>query len=85
MIRDAGPRPSVGGGDECFLDGVLRRVEVAVAANEGGEDPRRKVAQQVLDRCLEGQRSTPAGLAYSRISSGVDGPSSMIRRTWIGC
>ncbi len=32
-----------------LLDGVLGRIEVAVAAHDGAEDPRRQLAQQVLE------------------------------------
>ena len=85
LLRDSRAGPAVGGRDERLLDGVLRRVEVAVPARERAKDPRREVAQQVLDLTLRRQRWPPAVWAYSTISSGVDGPSSMIRRTWTGC
>ena len=44
------PVPPAGvGDDERLLDGVLGAVEVAVPADEDGEDLRRQLAQQVLD------------------------------------
>ena len=49
--------------------GVLARVELAVPAHQGGEDPRRALAQQALD---------PDCAVHSW------GGSSMIRRTSIG-
>ena len=85
LLRDSRAGPAVGGRDERLLDGVLRRVEVAVPARERAKDPRRELAQQVLDITLRRQRWPPAVWAYSSISSDVDGPSSMIRRTWTGC
>ena len=57
---DPGPGPSVGGGDERLLDRILRRVEFAVTTDKGGEDPRRKLTQQVLDPRFDRQRSPPA-------------------------
>jgi hypothetical protein len=80
-------RPVVGGRDEGLLDSVVGGIEVARTPRERGEDPRREVAQQVLDgdRGGLGQRTPPACSRNSSISVAFDGPSSMIRRTWIGC
>ena len=50
LLQHAVPRPAGRGGHQRLLDGVLGRIEVAVAAHDGAEDPRRQLAQQVLSR-----------------------------------
>lgn len=47
--RDAVARPVFGSGEQRFLDSVLGRVEVRGSTRERAEDPRRQLAQQVLD------------------------------------
>ena len=49
MIRYAVVRPLLGRGQQRLLDGVLARVELAVASDERAEDLRRQTAQQALD------------------------------------
>ena len=49
LLGDSRAGPPVGGRDQRLLDGVLRRVEIAVPAGECAKDPRRELAQQVLD------------------------------------
>jgi hypothetical protein len=86
---DALAGPMVRGREERLLDGVLRRVEVARTARECAEDPRRKVAQQVLDAGLDGvglaQTACPTCSRNAPISAAFDGASSMTWRTVIGC
>ena len=48
-VRDAVPWPMIGRGDECLLNRVLGRVEVASPSGDDAKDLRRKIAQQVLD------------------------------------
>ena len=84
--RDALARPVIGGGDERLLDGVLGRVEIARAVGKRAKDLRREGAEQVLDGGRVAQ--CPGPRAVSRkpsISTALDGPSSMIWRTMIGC
>ena len=85
--RNAVARPVVGGGDECLLDGVLRRVEVARATSEAAEDLRRQAAKQVLDRRRErSANATPRAVSRKpSISATFEGDDSMIWRTMIGC
>ena len=89
LRRDALAGPVVGGREERLLDRVLRRVEVARTARERAEDPRRKVAQQVLDAGLGGaglaQTACPTCSRNAPISAAFDGASSMTWRTVIGC
>ena len=85
LRRCAVRRPVPGGSDQRLLHRVLGRVEVAPAAGERAEDLRRQFAQQVLDVAGDGQRGLLAVSRYAFISSTPDGPSSMIRRTWMGC
>ena len=83
--RDAVARPVIGGGEQRLLDGVLGSVEVARAARQRAEDPRREVAQQVLDGG-GAQIGCPAACSRNApISAAVDGASSMTWRTMIGC
>src|SRR5215472_8512962 len=42
-------RPMQRGGEQGFLDSVLRRVEVACGPNERAQHLRRKLAQQILN------------------------------------
>ena len=78
LLRDAVARPAIGGGEQGILDGVLGGVEVAVAANERAEDPRRVISQQVLDVGWDVQRRPFAVSRNASISSMFDGASSMI-------
>ena len=64
--RDALVRPLAGRGQQRFLDRVLGRVEVPVAAYHGPEDLRRQPAQQVLGCRLGHQRQ---GSSSSRDSA----------------
>ena len=49
IVRAAVARPVLGGRDQRVLDSVVGGVEIAGAARQRGEDPRREVAQQVLE------------------------------------
>jgi hypothetical protein len=54
--------PGGGGGDQRFLGCILRGVEMAIAAHQRTEDPRRQQAQQVLELCVRkwlAQMSSP--------------------------
>src|SRR5204862_6294843 len=53
-VRDTVAGPLHCGGEKRFLDRILARVELAVAAGEGAEDLRRQPAQQVLERLSHG-------------------------------
>jgi len=82
LLRNAVPRPVLGGGDERLLNGILGRVEIAEPAGEHAEDLRRQLAQQALDVWWRLQRQAPFAVwRYSSIPSAPEGPSSMIRRT----
>ena len=90
--RDALAGPVVGRRDERLLDGVVRRVEVARSPGERAEDPRRQVAQQVLDAGpgdVPGgglaQRACPTCSRNAPISAAFDGASSMTWRIVMGC
>ena len=89
LVGDALAGPVVGGGEEGFLDRILGRVEVARLARERAEDPRRQVAQQVLDAGIgvgsPGQIAPPTCSRNAPISAAFDGASSMTWRTVIGC
>jgi hypothetical protein len=52
-----------------FLYGVLACVELAVAANEHAEDPRRQPTQQVLDVNVRPHISTPPAPMSGRTST----------------
>jgi hypothetical protein len=76
-LWNAVARPASGGRKERILNGVLRRGEVTVAANQGAEDPRRELSQQVLDAGWDVQRSPFAASRNAPISSTLEGASSM--------
>jgi hypothetical protein len=60
--------------EQRFLNRVLGRGEVSVAADERAEDLRRELAQQSLDagvRTLRGQMSSAGALITSRTSIGM--------------
>jgi len=48
--------PLQGGGEQCFLNGVLGSCEVAKTADDCAEHLRRQVAQQMLGGCVERTR-----------------------------
>ncbi len=50
VVRDPVAWPLRGRGDERLLDGVLAGIELAVTADQRGEDQRREITQQCLDR-----------------------------------
>ncbi len=52
-------RPLDRGGEQCLLDGVLARAEVAVTAHERAEGLRRQLAQQALDAGAGSHISVP--------------------------
>ena len=68
-LRDALLGPRDGGGEKRFLYGVLACVELAVAANEHAEDPRRQPTQQVLDVNVRSHISTPPAPMSGRTST----------------
>ncbi len=72
--------PGCGCGDQRLLHGVLGICEVAVTADEPTEDPRRKLAQQVLEARARGHGS---GVTARGHSSGSGALSTS--RTSIGC
>ena len=62
VVRHAVGGPLRGRGQQRLLDGVLARVELAVAADQRAEDLRRQLAQQVLGgvrRSLTSSRARP--------------------------
>jgi hypothetical protein len=79
--RDPVAWPVFGSGEQRFLDGVLRRVEVAGSSGERAEDLRRQLAQQVLENGSNVQRPLPTCWRNPSISLTVDGAWSMTCRT----
>ena len=63
-------RPLGGGRHQCLQHGVLGVGKVAVPAHDGGEDPRRGIAQQVLDSGSVTHASGTSGAMTSRTSIG---------------
>jgi hypothetical protein len=49
VVRLTIGRPLGGGRQQCLLHGVLGRLEMAVPPHQRREDPRRRLAQQVLE------------------------------------
>ncbi len=60
MLRHPFPRPLRRRRQERLLHRLLAEIEVAVAANEDAEDPRRQIAQQILDGSGHVHISVPA-------------------------
>ena len=63
-------RPLQRRGEQRLLYRVLAGVELAVPADQRGEDLRRALAQQVLDLVLTGHRAAPCG----RVTAAPSGP-----------
>ena len=71
ILGDTLRRPLDGGGEQRFLHRVLSQVEIAVTPDERAENPRRELAQQVLDS-VSGSRphiSVPASSMIGRTST----------------
>ena len=68
-LRKPAFRPLHRCGQERFLDRVLARVEVPVAAHQRAEDLRRELAQQVLDAGTSTHISDPPSWRIGRIST----------------
>ena len=87
VVRDALVRPLGGAGEQRFLDRVLGRVELAVATDDGAEDLRGKLPQQVLDADVGRHPLTspsPASSMTGRISTqpySDSGPATSIARS----
>ena len=61
--------PLQGGLEQGLLNRVFADVEPPVAAHEGTEDLRRRLAQQILDLALAAHISVPASLINGRSST----------------
>src|SRR3982074_3618509 len=68
VLRQALGGPLGGGGQQRLLYRVLARVEVPVATDEGAEDLRRELAEQVLDGRRRAHISSPPGSMIGRTS-----------------
>ena len=71
ILGDTLRRPLDGGGEQRFLHRVLSQVEIAVTPDERAENPRRELAQQVLDSASGSRHhiSVPASSMIGRTST----------------